>query len=68
MRNGTFLYIPRGVEIDLPIEAYHWLHGENGSCSSAHLLIIAADTNSRVTFVDYFFPPARRRRPVSPAG
>ncbi len=52
MRNGTFLYIPRGVEIDRPIEAFHWLHGENGSCFP-HTLIIAAE-NSKVTFVDYF--------------
>ena len=31
-RAGTFLYVPRGVEIDLPIEAFHWLHGSGGSC------------------------------------
>ena len=52
IKNGTFLYIPRGVEIELPIEAYHWLHGENGSCFP-HTLIIAGE-NSKVTFVDYF--------------
>ncbi|HEY2343259.1 MAG TPA: Fe-S cluster assembly protein SufD [Chthoniobacteraceae bacterium] len=52
LRNGTFLSIPRGVEIDLPIEAFHWLHGENGSCFP-HTLIIAGE-NSKVTFVDWF--------------
>jgi Fe-S cluster assembly protein SufD len=50
--NGTFLYIPRGVEIDLPVEAFHWLDGEGGSCFP-HTLIIAED-NSKVTLVDYF--------------
>ena len=50
--NGTFLYIPRDVEIDLPIEAFHWLQGEAGSCFP-HTLIIA-DDNSKVTLVDYF--------------
>ncbi|MHA3770536.1 Fe-S cluster assembly protein SufD [Verrucomicrobiota bacterium sgz303538] len=50
--NGSFLYIPRGVEIDLPIEAYHWLQGDGSSCFP-HTLIIAEEM-SKVTFVDYF--------------
>jgi len=29
--SGTFLYVPRGVEIELPIEILHWLNGENAS-------------------------------------
>src|SRR4030095_5232903 len=29
--SGTFLYVPRGVEIELPIEIFHWLTGENTS-------------------------------------
>src|SRR6266540_2763574 len=29
--SGTFLYVPRGVEIELPIEIFHWLNGENAS-------------------------------------
>jgi Fe-S cluster assembly protein SufD len=51
-RAGTFLYIPRGVEIDLPIEAFHWLHGSGGSCFP-HTLIVAEEM-SKVTLVDYF--------------
>ncbi|MEQ1859776.1 MAG: Fe-S cluster assembly protein SufD [Chthoniobacteraceae bacterium] len=51
-RAGTFLYIPRGVEIDLPIEAFHWLTGEGGSVFP-HTLIVA-EAQSKVTFVDYF--------------
>src|SRR3954471_15219215 len=27
--SGTFLYVPRGVEIELPIEIFHWLNAEN---------------------------------------
>ena len=42
VRAGTFLYVPRGVEIELPIEAFHWLHGANGSCFP-HTLIIAEE-------------------------
>jgi Fe-S cluster assembly protein SufD len=51
-RAGTFLYIPRGVEIELPIEAFHWLAGEGSSCFP-HTLIVA-EALSKVTFVDYF--------------
>jgi len=52
VRTGTLLHVPRGVEIDLPIEAYHWLHGDNGSCFP-HTLIIAEEC-SKLTFVDYY--------------
>ena len=52
MRNGTFLYVPRGVEIDLPVESFHWLAGQASSCFP-HTLVIAEE-NSKVTLVDYF--------------
>lgn len=52
VKSGTFLYVPAGVEIDLPIEIFHWLHG-NGGSTFPHTLLIAAD-NSKVTLVDYF--------------
>jgi len=51
-RSGTFLYVPRGMEIELPIEIFHWLHGDNGSIFP-HTLLIAGE-NSRVTLIDYF--------------
>lgn len=52
IRNGTFLYVPKNVELSLPLEAYHWLHGAHTSCFP-HTLIIAEE-NSRVTLVDHF--------------
>lgn len=52
VKTGTFLYVPRGVEIDLPIEVFHWLAGENNS-TFPHTLLIAEE-NSKVTLVDYF--------------
>jgi Fe-S cluster assembly protein SufD len=52
VRAGTFLYVPRGVEIDLPIEAFHWMHGANASVFP-HTLIIAEEM-SKVTLVDYY--------------
>lgn len=50
--DGSFLYLPPGVKIDLPIESFQWLHGENASCFP-HTLIVASE-NSRATFVDHF--------------
>jgi Fe-S cluster assembly protein SufD len=52
VRTGTFLYVPRGVEIDLPVEAFHWLHGTNGSVFP-HTLVIAEDM-AKVTVVDHY--------------
>jgi len=52
VRTGTFLYVPRGVEIDLPIEVFHWATGANSS-TFPHTLLIA-EAGSKVTLVDYF--------------
>ena len=52
VRNGTFLYIPRGVEIALPVECFHWSQGADAA-TFPHTLIIA-DAMSKVTVVDYF--------------
>ena len=50
--SGTFLYVPRGVEIDLPIEIFHWMHGENTSVFP-HLLLVA-DELAKVTVLECF--------------
>ena len=52
VRNGTFLYVPRGVEIELPIECFHWSQGD-GAANFPHTIIIA-EPMSKVTVVDYF--------------
>ncbi len=52
VRNGTFLYVPKNVEVELPLEVFHWLSGE-GTSSFPHTLIIA-ERGSKVTMVDYF--------------
>src|SRR6266403_2799650 len=50
--SGTFLYVPRGVEIELPIEIFHWLHGENASVFP-HLLLVT-DELAKVTVIEHF--------------
>src|SRR5438552_18524446 len=50
--SGTFLYVPRGVEIEIPIEIFHWLYGENASVFP-HLLLVA-DELAKVTVIESF--------------
>lgn len=52
VKAGSFLHVPRGVEIALPIEVFHWLAGDAGAIFP-HTLIIA-DECSKVTVVDTF--------------
>src|ERR1041385_3077080 len=50
--SGTFLYVPRGVEIELPIEIFHWLNRENAS-AFPHLLFVT-DELAKVTVIEHF--------------
>src|SRR5438132_2591570 len=50
--SGTFLYVPRGVEIELPIEIFQWLNGENTS-AFPHLLLVT-DELAKVTVIEHF--------------
>src|ERR1700686_1162714 len=59
VKSGTFLYVPRGVEVELPVEIFHWLHGEN-SAVFPHTLLIADDL-SKVTVIEHFRSSHRER-------
>jgi Fe-S cluster assembly protein SufD len=50
--NGTFLFVPRGVEIVEPIEIFHWLRGDNVSVFP-HLLLVT-DELAKVTVIEHF--------------
>jgi len=50
--SGTFLYVPRGVEIELPVEIFHWLTGENAAVFP-HLLLVT-DELAKVTVIEHF--------------
>ena len=50
--NGTFLFVPRGVEIDQPIEIFHWLR-HDGMSIFPHLLLIT-DELAKVTVIERF--------------
>ena len=63
VRSGTFVYVPRGVEVELPIEIFHWLHGENAALFPHTLLI--ADELSKVTVIEHFRSAHRERHGFS---
>ena len=50
--SGTFLFVPRGLEIELPIEIFHWLRHDNMSLFP-HLLLVA-DELAKVTVIEHF--------------
>ena len=52
LRNGSFLYVPAGMEVTLPFVAYHWACGEN-SAVFPHTLVVA-DAGAKVHLVDIF--------------
>jgi Fe-S cluster assembly protein SufD len=52
VRAGAFIYVPRAVEVELPIEIFHWLVDENAAVFP-HLLLVA-DEMSKVTVIEHF--------------
>lgn len=52
LSNGLFVFIPKGIEVEKPIEVYHIIAGEN--CASFPHTLIITEENAKVTVVDYF--------------
>jgi Fe-S cluster assembly protein SufD len=50
--SGTFLFVPRGLEIKEPIEIFHWLRHDNMS-AFPHLLLVT-DELAKVTVIEHF--------------
>jgi Fe-S cluster assembly protein SufD len=50
--SGTFLFVPRGLEIKEPIEIFHWLRHDNMSIFP-HLLLVT-DELAKVTVIEHF--------------
>lgn len=48
--NGAFVYVPRGVEVELPLGSFRVMD-EAGAFTATRTLIVA-DVNSKVTFID----------------
>jgi len=56
---GTFLYVPRGVRIELPLQTVTSLH-DDGAAVFPHTLVIAEE-GSDVTLIDRFTSPELER-------
>ncbi|MET3292641.1 Fe-S cluster assembly protein SufD [Brevibacillus fluminis] len=52
MNGGVFLYVPRNVELAVPVQAVYEVAGDH-SLVAPHVLIVA-EANSKVTYVDSF--------------
>ncbi|MEI6714208.1 MAG: Fe-S cluster assembly protein SufD [Verrucomicrobiota bacterium] len=52
VKNGTFLYVPKGVQVEAPLQTFHWLAGA-GQAVFPHTLVIAEEQSS-VTLVDWY--------------
>jgi Fe-S cluster assembly protein SufD len=50
--SGTFLFVPRGVEIEQPIEIFQWLRHDNMAIFP-HLLLVT-DELAKVTVIEHF--------------
>jgi len=49
---GVLIYVPKNVEIELPLVAFHWLDGSEGAVFP-HTLIVT-ESHAKVTMVDFF--------------
>ncbi len=52
LRNGLFVHVPAGIEVDGAIEVFHWLAGENAAIFPHTLVVTGA--NAKVRVIDYF--------------
>jgi Fe-S cluster assembly protein SufD len=48
---GAFIYVPKGVEVNLPLVVYHWAAGGR-TAVFPHTLVVAED-NAKVTVVEF---------------
>lgn len=48
LRTGAFLYVPKGVVIDQPIEIWHWVEGENVAIFPHTLIVLEEGASAAV--------------------
>ncbi|TLS38811.1 Fe-S cluster assembly protein SufD [Pseudalkalibacillus caeni] len=53
MNGGTFLYVPKNVDVEVPLQALYWQ--EDAEAGLFNHVIIVAEDNSRVTYVENYF-------------
>lgn len=59
LEDGAFIYVPKGVEVRLPVGVFHYACG-NGAAVFPHTLVIAED-HAKITVADFFRSDAGSR-------
>lgn len=52
LRSGAFVYVPKGVVVDRPIEIWHWVEGENATIFPHTLVVL--EEGASATVIDHF--------------
>ncbi|GGH75211.1 Fe-S cluster assembly protein SufD [Pullulanibacillus pueri] len=63
VNSGVFLYVPKNVEVDVPLQALSWQENPNAGLIS-HTIIVA-DQGSSVTYVENFLSDKKDGRAVA---
>ena len=50
---GSFLYVPRGVEVEVPIQSYRWMDVTEGAATMPRTLVVVEEGAS-VTYIDEY--------------
>ena len=50
---GTFLYVPRGVDVEVPIQSYRWLDTGEGLSTMPRTLVVVEE-GAAVTYIDEY--------------
>ncbi|MFB3737479.1 MAG: Fe-S cluster assembly protein SufD [Candidatus Velamenicoccus archaeovorus] len=56
---GTFLYVPAGVEVEVPLQAITWLDADGAAVFPRTLLV--AEQGAEITFIDRYASPDLER-------
>lgn len=63
LNGGTFLYVPKNVEIEVPLQAVYWQEDPSAGLFN-HVLIVAED-NSSVTYVENYLSTGSGKESVA---
>jgi len=59
LRTGAFLFVPKGVVVERPIEIWHWVSGENAAIFPHTLIVL--DDGASATVIDRFVSASGER-------
>lgn len=52
LRSGAFVFVPKGVVVERPIEIWHWVEGENATIFPHTLVVL--EEGASATVIDHF--------------